>query len=423
MNESPTPARVAIVAGSLAGPRFTVLPPLALYVHIPWCLRKCPYCDFNSHEVRGEAPEAAYVDALLADLESALPSIWGRKVVSVFIGGGTPSLFSAPAIDSLLAGIRARVPLLPGAEITLEANPGTFERKKFAGFHAAGVTRLSLGVQSFDVRQLQALGRVHDGDEARRAAEAALAIFGNVNFDLMYALPDQSVADAQADVAAALAFAPPHLSFYHLTLEPNTLFHRYPPPLPDADTSADIEDAVQAMLLDAGYVHYETSAHAQPGWQCVHNDNYWRFGDYLGIGAGAHSKLSFPERIVRQVRWKQPAQYLQRVAEGQPMLEKVEIARSDVGFEFMLNALRLTEGVPAALFAERTGFALSLLAPGLAAATAKGLLEDDPSRLAPTALGRRFLNDLQMLFLPPSRAGRRADVAPLLRMEATGVER
>jgi oxygen-independent coproporphyrinogen-3 oxidase len=278
-------------------------------------------------------------------------------------------------------------------------------------------------VQSFDARQLQALGRVHGGDEARRAAEAALAIFGNVNFDLMYALPDQSVADAQADVAAALAFAPPHLSFYHLTLEPNTLFHRYPPPLPDADTSADIEDAVQAMLLDAGYVHYETSAHAKPGWQCVHNDNYWRFGDYLGIGAGAHSKLSFPERIVRQVRWKQPAQYLQRVAEGQPMLEEVEIARSDVGFEFMLNVLRLTEGVPAALFAERTGFALPLLAPGLAAATVKGLLEDDPSRLAPTALGRRFLNDLQVLFLPPSRAGRRADVAPLLRMEATGVER
>jgi oxygen-independent coproporphyrinogen-3 oxidase len=403
--------------------KLAALPPLALYVHIPWCMKKCPYCDFNSHEVRGEAPEAAYVDALLADLESALPSIWGRKVVSVFIGGGTPSLFSAPAIDSLLAGIRARVPLLPGAEITLEANPGTFERKKFAGFHAAGVTRLSLGVQSFDARQLQALGRVHDGDEARRAAEAALAIFGNVNFDLMYALPDQSVADAQADVAAALAFAPPHLSFYHLTLEPNTLFHRYPPPLPDADTSADIEDAVQAMLLDAGYVHYETSAHAKPGWQCVHNDNYWRFGDYLGIGAGAHSKLSFPERIVRQVRWKQPAQYLQRVAEGQPMLEEVEIARSDVGFEFMLNVLRLTEGVPAALFAERTGFALPLLAPGLAAATVKGLLEDDPSRLAPTALGRRFLNDLQVLFLPPSRAGRRADVAPLLRMEATGVER
>jgi oxygen-independent coproporphyrinogen-3 oxidase len=420
---TPVPARAAIDAGSLAGPRFAVLPPLALYVHIPWCLRKCPYCDFNSHEVRGEAPETMYVDALLADLESALPSVWGRKVVSIFIGGGTPSLFSASAIDALLAGIRARLPLLPGAEITLEANPGTFERKKFAGFRAAGVTRLSLGVQSFDARQLQALGRVHDGDEARRAAEAALTIFGNVNFDLMYALPNQSVADAEADVAAALAFAPPHLSFYHLTLEPNTLFHRYPPPLPDADTAADIEDAVQATLAQAGYVHYETSAHAKPGRQCVHNDNYWRFGDYLGIGAGAHSKLSFADRIVRQVRWKQPAQYLQRVAEGQPMLEEVEVARSDVGFEFMLNALRLTEGVPAALFAERTGFPLSLVAPALAAATAKGLLEDDPSRLAPTALGRRFLNDLQALFLPPSRGERGAPIAPLVRMEATGVER
>jgi putative oxygen-independent coproporphyrinogen III oxidase len=423
MSERPAPARLAIDAASLTRPRFELLPPLALYVHIPWCLRKCPYCDFNSHEVRGEAPEAAYVDALLADLEFALPSIWGRKVVSIFLGGGTPSLFSAAAIDRLLAGIRARVPLLPGAEVTLEANPGTFERQKFAGFHAAGVTRLSLGVQSFDPLELQALGRVHDADEARRAAEAALAIFGNVNFDLMYALPNQTVVQARSDVAAALAFAPPHLSFYQLTLEPNTLFHRQPPPLPDADAAADIEDAVQAMLDDAGYDHYETSAHAKPGRRCAHNDNYWRFGDYLGIGAGAHSKLSFPERIVRQLRWKHPAQYLQRVAEGRPMQEEVEIARTDVGFEFMLNALRLTDGVPAALFAERTGYPLSLVAPALEEATRKGLLEADPARLTPTALGRRFLNDLQALFLGPPRGRGQFRAPPLVRVEGTGVER
>lgn len=399
-----------------------MLPPLALYVHIPWCIRKCPYCDFNSHEARGDVPEDAYVDALLTDLEMALPGIWGRKVVSIFIGGGTPSLFSAAAIDRLLAGIRARVPLLPDAEVTLEANPGTFERQKFAGFFGAGVNRLSLGVQSFDPVQLQALGRVHDADEARRAAEAALMIFGNVNLDLMYALPHQTVNAARADLAAALAFAPPHLSFYHLTLEPNTLFHRHPPPLPDDDTAADIEDAVHAMLAGAGYGQYETSAFARPGRQCAHNTNYWRFGDYLGIGAGAHSKLSFPDRIVRQVRWKQPRQYLANVAERTPLQEDTVVARGDVGFEFMLNALRLTDGVPATLFAERTGFALSLVAQPLEAATRKGLLEADPTLLKPTALGRQFLNDLQELFLVTPRAAN-APAAPLVRVEATGVER
>ena len=344
MTRGPVPEAISMDAGPLARPTFAALPPLALYIHIPWCLKKCPYCDFNSHEVHGEAPEAAYVDALLADLEFALPSIWGRKVVSIFVGGGTPSLFSAAAIDRLLSGVRARVPLLPDAEITLEANPGTFERQKFADFHAAGVNRLSLGVQSFDPAQLQALGRVHDADEARRAAEAALTIFGNVNLDLMYGLPRQTVAEARADLATALTFAPPHLSFYHLTLEPNTLFHRYPPPLPDDDTAADIEDAVHATLAAAGYQHYETSAYAKPGRSCAHNANYWRFGDYLGIGAGAHSKLSFADRIVRQLRWKQPKQYLERVAAGRPLQEEVEVTRGDVGFEFMLNALRLTDG-------------------------------------------------------------------------------
>ena len=411
-----------IAVGGVTGPHFSALPPLSLYVHIPWCVRKCPYCDFNSHEARGDVPEDAYVDALLRDLEFALPSIWGRKVFTVFFGGGTPSLFSAAAIDRLLAGIRARVPLLPDAEITLEANPGTFERQKFAGYFAAGVNRLSLGVQSFDPQQLKALGRVHDADEARRAAEAALMIFGNVNFDLMYALPRQTVDGARADLAVALAFAPPHLSFYHLTLEPNTLFHRHPPPLPDEDAAADIEDAVHSMLAGAGYRQYETSAYAKPGRACAHNLNYWRFGDYLGIGAGAHSKLSFADRIVRQLRWKQPKQYLEQMAEGRPLLEEVAVARDDVGFEFMLNALRLVDGVPATLFAERSGHPLSLVSRPLAAAVSKGLLDADPTVLRPTELGRRFLNDLQELFLARPRRGAVVR-APLVHIEATGIER
>ena len=406
-------ARVDVPAPSR--PRFAALPPLALYVHIPWCIRKCPYCDFNSHEAKGEFPEAAYVDALIADLEFALPSIWGRRIVSVFIGGGTPSLFSAAAIDRLLAEIRARVPLSPEAEITLEANPGTFEREKFTGFRAAGVNRLSLGIQSFNPEHLRSLGRVHDEKEARTAAEAALAIFDNINFDLMYALPRQTVAEAQADVAAALAFAPPHLSFYQLTLEPNTLFHRHPPPLPDEDAAADIEDAVQTVLVAAGYRHYETSAHARADSECRHNLNYWRFGDYLGIGAGAHSKLSFPDRIVREVRYKQPKRYLEQVAGGAPLVENAEVTRDDIGFEFMLNALRLTDGVPASLFAERTGHPLALVARALELATARGLIEKDPVLIRPTALGRRFLNDLQTLFLVDR--GRTAHIASLVRLD------
>ena len=412
---------VAVMPAQLSRPRFDVLPPLALYVHIPWCIRKCPYCDFNSHEAPEALPEDLYVDALLADLEYALPQIWGRKVVSIFIGGGTPSLFAAASIDRLLAGIRARLPLLPDAEVTLEANPGTFERQKFADFFAAGVNRLSLGIQSFDPVQLKALGRVHDADEARRAAEAALMIFGNVNFDLMYALPNQTVAGAEADLAEALAFGPPHLSFYHLTLEPNTLFHRYPPPLPDDDTAADIEDAVDAALARAGYGHYETSAHAKPQRQCSHNANYWRFGDYLGIGAGAHSKLSMPDRIVRQMRYKQPRQYLTQAAEGAPVQEAIDVARGDLGFEFMLNALRLVDGVPVSLFAERTGYPLALITAPLAEAVRRGLLDPDPATLKATPLGQRFLNDLQALFL--TKSPRTAATVPLVRIEATGVER
>ncbi len=394
------PAPAASVRAPSAAPRFAALPPLALYVHVPWCRRKCPYCDFNSHELRGELDADGYVDALLADLELALPAIWGRRVVSVFIGGGTPSLLPATAVDALLAGVRARVPLAPGAEVTLEANPGTFEREKFAGFRAAGVNRLSLGVQSFDDARLAALGRVHDATEARRAAAAAVVIFDNVNFDLMVALPGQDLAGARADVAAALAFGPSHLSAYPLTLEPQTPFHRHPPPLPDIDTAADIDDAVREALSAAGYVHYEVSAHARPGRECRHNLNYWHFGDYLGIGAGAHSKLSFPDRVRRELRYRQPRQYLQQVAAGAPVQQATQVSRDDIGFEFMLNALRLAAGVPAALFGERTGYPLATIARELAAATARGLLEPDPSLLRATPLGRRFLNDLQALFLP-----------------------
>jgi oxygen-independent coproporphyrinogen-3 oxidase len=389
---------------SLQTPHFAALPPLSLYVHIPWCLKKCPYCDFNSHERRGEIPEARYVDALLADLELALPSIWGRRVHTVFFGGGTPSLFAPESIDRILAGVRARVALAPDAEITLEANPGTFERARFAGFKAAGVNRLSVGVQSFEPRFLQALGRVHDADEARAAASAAIEIFGNVNLDLMYALPGQSLADAKRDLAEALTFSPPHLSFYHLTIEPNTLFHRYPPTLPDDETAADIEDTIAATLAAAGYAHYETSAYARPGHECRHNINYWRFGDYLGIGAGAHSKLSFPERVIRQVRHKQPQRYIEEAARGSPLLEDRAVERGEIGFEFMLNALRLTEGVPVALFAERTGFALTLVQEALDEAEERGLIERDHLRIRPTLLGQRFLNDLQAIFLPAGDA-------------------
>ncbi len=380
-------------------PHFRALPPLSLYVHIPWCIRKCPYCDFNSHEARSDVDEARYVDALMSDLETALPSVWGRKVHTIFIGGGTPSLFSAASIDALLAGVRARLSVMPDAEVTLEANPGTFEREKFAGFFAAGVNRLSLGVQSFDAQKLAALGRVHDATEARRAAEAAMTIFGNVNLDLMFALPGQTLDEAEADIAAALAFCTPHLSFYQLTLEPNTLFHRHPPVLPDDEAADDIQQHVAARLAAAGYQRYEVSAYAQPRRECAHNLNYWRYGDYLGIGAGAHSKISSADRIERTVRYKQPRQYVEQALAHAPVMETTAVTRDDVGFEFMLNALRLTGGVPVSLFAERTGMPLAIVAGALDAATQRGLLEPDPTRLCATPLGRRFLNDLTALFL------------------------
>jgi oxygen-independent coproporphyrinogen-3 oxidase len=392
-------ASVALAA-SPSGVRLAQLPPLALYVHIPWCVRKCPYCDFNSHQAKENVPEAAYVDALVADLEQALPEVWGRRVASVFFGGGTPSLFSAAAIDALVSAFRARLALAADCEITLEANPGTFEAEKFRGYRDAGVTRLSIGVQSFDPRHLAALGRIHDDREARRAIEIAREHFDNVNLDLMVALPGQTLEEARADVEAALGAGVSHLSFYHLTIEPNTHFYRHPPALPDEDASAAMQDAIAAALERGGYLHYETSAWARPGRECRHNLNYWRFGDYLGIGAGAHSKLSFPDRVTRSVRWKQPKQYLERAAEGHPVEERHEVGREDLLFEFMMNALRLTEGFPTGLLAERTGLQIALAEKPLELAEARGLIVRDHERIAPSALGQRFLNDLLQLFLP-----------------------
>jgi oxygen-independent coproporphyrinogen-3 oxidase len=379
--------------------RLAQLPPLALYVHIPWCIRKCPYCDFNSHEAKGEAPEKRYVEALVADLESTLPRVWGRRVHSVFFGGGTPSLFAPESIDAILAAARARLPIEADAEVTLEANPGTFEAQKFRDFRAAGVNRLSIGIQSFDDRFLKALGRVHDSAEARRAVEIGLATFDNVNLDLMYALPGQSLEEARADIATAIAFKPQHVSAYHLTIEPNTYFAAHPPVVPDNDAAADMQEAIEADLAAAGYDNYETSAFAQPGRRCRHNLNYWQFGDYIGIGAGAHGKISFPDRIVREMRFKQPAAWMDAALAGNAVQESAEVKREALAFEFMMNALRLAEGVPVAMFAERTGLNLTAIEAQLAEAERKGLLERDHLHMKPTAKGRRFLNDLLQAFL------------------------
>jgi putative oxygen-independent coproporphyrinogen III oxidase len=388
------------VAPSPAETRLAQLPPLGLYVHMPWCVRKCPYCDFNSHELKREIPEKAYVEALVSDLEIALPDVWGRRVYSIFFGGGTPSLFSAAAIETLISAFRARLPLAADCEITLEANPGTFEAEKFRGYRAAGVNRLSIGIQSFNPKHLKALGRIHDDAQARRAIEIARGSFDNINLDLMYALPQQTVDEALADVQAALGAGTAHLSFYHLTLEPNTVFHRYPPALPDEDAAAEMQDRIAAVLSRGGYLHYETSAWAKPGRECRHNLNYWRFGDYLGIGAGAHGKLSFADRIERSARYKQPREYLERAAEGRPVQEKHEVARADRVFEFMMNALRLAEGFPVSSFAERTGLQIAAAEKLLREAEARGLIVRDHEHIRPTELGQRFLNDLLQLFLP-----------------------
>jgi putative oxygen-independent coproporphyrinogen III oxidase len=427
---------------------FAALPPLSLYIHLPWCLKKCPYCDFNSHEWRGDRaataadgsadgsstaaplraadvagggsglasaakataplPEARYIDAVVADLEAALPFVWGRKVHSIFIGGGTPSLFAPASIDRLLADVRARMPLEPGCEITLEANPGTFERDRFRAFRAAGVTRLSIGVQSFDDRSLQALGRVHDRAQAIAAIEEAAQAFETFNIDLMYALPEQTMAAFEADLETALAFRPPHLSVYHLTIEPNTLFARRPPPLPDDDTAYAMLDRIVERTGVAGLERYEVSAFARPGHRCAHNLNYWQFGDYLGIGAGAHGKLTFPHRVLRQTRFRDPVRYMSAALAAEPaaggaIAQDTEVSRADLPFEFVLNALRLPEGFELARFVERTGLGPAALEPALTRAEQRGLVERDLHRVRPTGLGLDFLNDLQALFLPPAQ--------------------
>ena len=382
---------------------FTALPPLSLYIHIPWCLRKCPYCDFNSHEVRtgsGEIPEQDYVAALIADFEQTLPRVWGRRISSVFFGGGTPSLLSGEAVDSILAAVRARMPINPDAEITLEANPGTVEAARFRDYRAAGVNRLSLGIQSFNPQHLKALGRIHDDTQARRAIGIAREHFDNFNLDVMYGLPGQNLAEALADIDAALAFAPPHVSAYHLTLEPNTYFHRYPPKLPDDDASAQMQIEIEALLASLGYDNYETSAFAKAGARCKHNLNYWMFGDYVGIGAGAHGKISFPDRVVREARYRQPKQFMEKAAEGNAIQESHEVGIADIGFEFMMNALRLNGGFDVPLFAERAGVPLTRVLKPLEVAEQRGLITRDHLRIAPTLTGRRFLNELLQIFLP-----------------------
>ena len=392
------------IIANRASLKFSALPPLALYIHIPWCLRKCPYCDFNSHEVaRGagsEIPEQAYVEALIADFEQTLPQVWGRRISSVFFGGGTPSLLSGAAVDTILAAVRARLPLNPDAEVTLEANPGTVEAGRFRDYRAAGVNRLSLGIQSFNPCHLKALGRIHDDVEARRAIDIARDHFENFNLDLMYGLPQQTPGEALADIETALTFAPPHLSAYHLTLEPNTYFHRYPPKLPDDDTAADMQTEIEALLAAQGYEHYETSAFAQPGAVCKHNLNYWLFGDYIGIGAGAHGKISFSQRVLREARYRQPKQFMEMANRGNAVQESHEVGTEEIGFEFMMNALRLNGGFDLGLFAERAGVPLTAVLQPLELAERRGFITRDHRQLQPTLLGKRFLNELLQIFLP-----------------------
>jgi putative oxygen-independent coproporphyrinogen III oxidase len=383
--------------------QLNALPPLSLYVHLPWCLKKCPYCDFNSHEFRAgddaSTTQDAYIDALFADLEASLPLIWGRSIQTVFLGGGTPSLFDPEAIDRLVGGIRARVRLAPDAEVTMEANPGTFEKDRFKAFRQAGITRLSIGVQSFDNAHLKALGRVHDRDQALAAVTEAAQVFDTFNLDLMYALPGQTLAGLTQDIQTALSFAPPHISIYHLTIEPNTVFAKFPPALPEDDLAYEMMDRITELTSAQGLSRYEVSAYAKPGHQCAHNLNYWQFGDYLGIGAGAHSKLSFAHRVVRQVRYREPALYMQQAMKGEPVTQNTEVSRQDLPFEYMLNALRLREGFVLSDFVDRTGLAMTSIQKGLQEAERLGLIDRDLHRVWPTDRGFDFLSDLQALFL------------------------
>ena len=409
------------------------LPPLSLYIHLPWCIKKCPYCDFNSHESKGglltDGTEQRYISALMADLEASLPLIWGRTVRSIFIGGGTPSLFSPSAIDQLLAGVRARLRLEANCEITLEANPGTFEKDRFKSYRAAGVNRLSIGVQSFNDEHLKALGRVHNSDQAQAAIAEAAINFEAFNLDIMYALPGQTVAQCEQDIQKALSFNPPHISIYHLTIEPNTYFAKFPPVIPEEDMAYDMLDRIIELTTAQGMARYEVSAFAKKGFQCWHNTNYWQFGDYLGIGAGAHSKISFAHRVVRQVRARDPQLYMDKalgvastqsaatnptgIASLSPsgtvitadtlsqgaVVQDIEVTRADLPFEYMLNALRLTDGFKLQDFSDRTGLAITAIQKGLAQAEAKGLIERDFVQVKPTPHGMDFLSDLQSLFL------------------------
>ena len=385
--------------------QLAALPPLSLYIHLPWCLRKCPYCDFNSHELRpadsvaGELPEQRYINALMADLEAAVPLVWGRTVHSIFIGGGTPSLFSPQAIDQLLSGVRARLRLESDCEITLEANPGTFEKDRFRAFRNAGVTRLSIGVQSFNDAHLKTLGRVHNGAQAIAAVEEAAQAFDTFNLDIMYALPGQTLSNMEQDMQTAIALQPPHISIYHLTIEPNTYFAKFPPAIPEDDIAYEMLDRITEMTTAAGMARYEISAYAKPGHGCFHNTNYWQFGDYLGIGAGAHSKLSFPHRVVRQVRWREPKLYMDNALAGNALSQDEDVKRADLPFEYMLNALRLRDGFLLQDFVARTGLPLTSIEPGLQQAEEKGLITRDMVRVRPTERGFDFLSDLQGLFL------------------------
>ena len=391
----------AVVAAPGGKTILSSLPPLSLYVHVPWCVRKCPYCDFNSHELGGDLPEKEYLAALQADLEQALPLVWGRKIVSIFIGGGTPSLLSGATVDQMLAMFRSLLNVLPDAEITLEANPGTVEAGRFAHYAASGVNRLSLGIQSFNDDALKALGRIHNADQARAAIDMAQAAVGRVNLDLMYALPRQSLQACANDLRTAMSFQTGHLSLYHLTLEPNTVFAKYPPSVPDDDSSAAMQDLITESTSLGGWERYEVSAYARPGERSRHNLNYWEFGDYLGIGPGAHGKLSFHDRIIRQAKLKNPASWMEKAVkrDGSHVADEHLIDSKDLGFEFMLNTLRLKEGVPASSYEERTGQSILAITPAIQRAIARGLLHEDATRLKATALGWEFLNDLQAEFL------------------------
>lgn len=376
--------------------------PLGLYIHLPWCIKKCPYCDFNSHEARGQAPIDAYIDSVVLDLEQALPMVWGRAVQFVFIGGGTPNLLAPTQLDRLLNSVRARLPIEPGAEITMEANPGATEPLAFQGYRDSGVNRLSIGVQSFDSEALHRIGRVHDSHEAEDAVESAVSVFDRVNVDLMYGLPNQTPRAALYDLGRAIRFGVGHISHYQLTMEPNTVFANRPPSgLPDEETVEAIESEGRSVLADAGFTRYEVSAFARAGQPCQHNVNYWQFGDYLGLGAGAHSKLSLPlEGIFRHNNTRRPEDYMKLVGEGRGLHRRIEpVAAERLGFEFMLNALRLTAGFDAKLFEARTGRPLAEVLEGISVGERRGLLQRDRGGWLPTALGQRFLNDLQMLFM------------------------